>query len=64
MKRRDFLKLIGIAPFAPSVLKAAPKAKPISTKTNEFGWSQYPRFVSIDPPLNDYIYVSFIYSRF
>lgn len=39
MKRRDFLKLIGIAPFAPSVLKAAPKAKPISTKTNEFGWA-------------------------
>lgn len=61
MNRRNFLKLLTVAPLAPSVLATIPKTLPcsISTKTNEFGWQQ--GCVIIEPPLNDYHYVQFIY---
>jgi len=35
MKRRNFLKLIGIAPIAPSVLAAKPKKPPFRAFTQE-----------------------------
>ncbi len=64
MKRRDFLKLLGIAPLAPSVL-AKTELLELSNEageireTEEFGWSNgRARLVS---PLYGYHYVKFDY---
>ena len=67
MKRRDFLKLIGVASIAPSVLAVMPKADPFAGdvmvenlapfESTEMGWT----YVSANPTGTDYVYDSWVF---